>query len=243
MERSERIEPVGVDGSKIQSELFEDAFLKNLKGLQGKIKQQHIDNSPASEIQYIGDSTRKLVELKLLELESIISARKKEQEWIHKREIRKAQCDRMEQARMNLSMLMQLENQGKKGNEDQIEDCLKIMQEVEHVGGEDVIPHAEMDTLDKVKDSFHVTEKDLRRAFGKTNILDVMRNAKKNGWTMKISEDEVAVYRHGKRIDGREMKEFVSADDRKHLNKQSRELKSLLLKRSPKKEVKKIKRR
>jgi len=225
MNRIERVTPTNPEQN--QSELFEDTFLKNLKGLQAKIvKQQHVPPQSETATQYIGDSTRKLVELKLMELESVISARQKEQEWIQKREIRSAQCDRLQQARNNLQMLIQLEEKGKVGIEDDIENCIKILQEVQNIGGDDIVV-AKTDTVESVIDSFHLTQKDLKRAFGKTNILDVMRNAKENGWTMTISNDEVALYKDGVRIEhGKAGKTsgFVSAEDRKNLNKSSHKI-------------------
>jgi len=190
-----------------QSEMFEDAFLRNLKGLQGKIKQQHVQNEAAKsgDMQYIGDNTKKLIELKLLELDSVIMARKKEEEWLRKREIRQAQKDRLDQARQNLSTLMYLEDKGKRGLEDAIEANLSILDEVSNIGGEEIyVDNNPANQAEKILDSFHVTEKDLKRALNADiNVLEVIRNAKENGWTMKIINDEIALYgKDGKRITG-----------------------------------------
>jgi CTP-dependent riboflavin kinase len=218
---SDRVEIKDTDENatwnKEQSDMFEDSFFKNLKGLQTKIRQQHIKDteSKSGDMQYIGDATRRLVELKLMELDSIISARKKEEEWIRKREVRSAQGDRIAQARSNLQTLLMLEQAGKSGLEDDIEKNLAILREVENIGGEEIYPKEEGVTTDKILDSFHVTEKDLRRALnGKINILDLVRQAKKNGWTMKITDDEIALYnKHGKRILGSvPTKEFVDGE-------------------------------
>jgi CHASE3 domain sensor protein len=204
----EKINMIGTGESvsnKIQSEMFEDSFLKNLKVLQGRIGQQHVENSESKsgDIQYIGDSTRKLVELKLLELETVINARKKEEEWIRKREIRSAQSDRIEQARKNLTSLMLLEEKGKKGLDDDIENNLSILREVSSIGSDEIsVKDHDSDNTDKILDSFHMNEKDLRKAFRTTNVMDIIRQAKINGWTMTISEDEVALYKNGKRING-----------------------------------------
>jgi len=197
------MDKIDMDHGKAQSEIFEDTFLKNLKGLQAKIKQQHVQDVEAKmdDSQYIGDTTRKLIELKLLELESLINARKKEEDWLRKREIRCAQGERLAQARANLSTLLMLEEKGRNGLEDDIEDNLSILREVENMGGEEIYVKDEIQTTDKILDSFHVTEKDLRKAFNNTNIIEIMRQAKKNGWTMKISEDEIALFdKDGNRI-------------------------------------------
>ena len=88
---------------------------------------------------------------------------------------------------------------------------MEILREVSNIGGDD-IPVVEPITAEKVLDSFHVTEKDLKRAIGKTNVMDIMRQAKENGWTMKITEDEIALYKNGKRIDGNG-KNFISVEE------------------------------
>jgi len=214
------------DYSKAQSEIFEDTFLKNLKGLQAKIKQQHIESvtSKIDEGQYIGDTTRKLIELKLMELESIISTRQKEEEWIRKREIRAAQADRICQARNNLQSLLMLQEQGKLNLADDIEDNLAILREVKNIGGEEIYINDGQPSEDKILDSFHVTERDLRKAFNNTNVIDLMRQAKKNGWTMKISEDEIALFdRRGKRVlDGVEKTydtKFIDSEHKKETKK------------------------
>lgn len=211
-----------------QSEMFEDAFLRNLKSLQGKIiKQQHVNTTGNStDMQYIGDSTRKLVELKLLELETIISARKKEEEWIRRREIRAAQSDRIEQARQNLATLVMLNEKGKVGLEDDIESNLAVLREVSNIGGEEVYPKEIEVNSDKILDSFHMTEKDLKKAFNTTNVMDIVRQAKKNGWSMKISEDEVSLYKNGKRINGNENMLIASpSKNRSTKNKVSKTIK------------------
>jgi hypothetical protein len=41
--------------------------------------------------------------------------------------------------------------------------------------------------------------------------MEIMRQAKENGWTMKITEDEIALYKNGKRIDGNG-KNFISVE-------------------------------
>ena len=192
--------------NKGQSEMFEDVFLRNLKGLQAKIQQQHVHDtaSKSGDMQYIGENTRKLIELKLLELDSIIIARKKEEEWLRKREIRQAQKDRIAEARCNLNTLLMLEGRGKCGLEDDIEKNLSILREVANIGGEEIyIDRAPVDPQE-ILDSFHVTEKDLKRALDKNiNILDFVRKAKENGWTMKVTDDEIALYgKNGKRITG-----------------------------------------
>lgn len=215
----DKVEIRDMDGSfnKKQGDLIEDTFFKNLKGLQAKIKQQHIRDmeNKSGDMQYIGDSTKKLVELKIMELDSIISARKKEEEWIRKREIRQAQSDRLCQARANLETLLHLEEKGKCGLEDDIEDMLAILREVANIGGEEIHVKDDTPNTEKILDSLHLTERDLRRALNnKINVLDLVRQAKKNGWTMKITDDEIDLYnKHGKRILGSApTKEFVDGE-------------------------------
>lgn len=235
------MENVNLDPIKTQSEIFDDTFLKNLKGLQARIKQQHIHNEElkSDDVQYIGDTTRRLIELKLIELDSIINARKKEEEWLRKREIRAAQSDRIAQARSNLGTLLMLEEKGKCGLEDDIEDNLAILREVTNIGGEDIFTRAEPETAEKILDSFHVTEKDLRKAFNNTNVIDLMRQAKQNGWTLKISENEIALFdKRGKRIlDGPEMTyntKFIDAKQAKEDKKLERKLQKLTPKQKKK---------
>jgi len=211
--------------NKDQSDMFEDSFFKNLKGLQTKIKQQHVRDmeNKSGDIQYIGDSTKKLVELKLLELDSIISARKREEEWMRKREIRQAQSDRLCQARANLATLLYLEEKGKFNLKDDIEDNLRILREVSNMGGEEIYVKDEALNTDKILNSFHVTERDLRMALNQNcNILDLVRKAKKNGWKMEIKDDEIALYnKNGKRILG-------SAPTKEFVNSEIKEMKSPL---------------
>lgn len=211
------IKDMDPSANKDQSDMFEDTFFKNLKGLQAKIKSQHIRDmeTKSGDMQYIGDSTKRLVELKLMELDSIISARQKEEEWVRKREIRQAQSDRLCQARANLETLLMLEAKGKGGLEDDIEDNLAILREVTNIGGEEIHIKDDTPNTEKILDSLHLTERDLRRALNnKINVLDLVRQAKKNGWTMKITDDEIALYnKNGKRILGSApTKEFVDGE-------------------------------
>jgi CHASE3 domain sensor protein len=184
------------------------------------------DNS--EDLKYIGDSTKKLIELKLLELETVISARKKEDEWLKKREIRAAQSDRINQARLNLNSLLVLEEKGKLGLEDYIEQNLNILREVTNIGEEDIVTCREnVDPMEKILDSFHITEKDMLKSFKKTNIMDVMRQAKKNGWEMRITENEVALYKDGKRISDASERIFIENSKKNDIKKQSREIQNM----------------
>jgi hypothetical protein len=129
---------------------------------------------------------------------------------------------------------MSLNNAGRAGLEDDIEACLKIMREVENIGSNEIVTE-KSPTAEKILDSFHVTETDLKRAFNKTNVVDIMRQAKKNGWKMTISEDEVALYRNGKRIDGTENVFTVDSEQTKDTNKKEKNLKKLLARGNSKK--------
>jgi hypothetical protein len=64
-----------------------------------------------------------------------------------------------------------------------------------------------------------LTADKIRKAIREANVLDVIRNAKKNGWEVKISDNEVALFKDGKRIDGKPKDIFIKTEQTKTIAK------------------------
>lgn len=56
--------------------------------------------------------------------------------------------------------------------------------------------------------NFHLTENDLKKSLRKTNILEVMRTAKKNGWEVRLTDNEVTLFKDGKAVGGKTLKKY-----------------------------------
>lgn len=69
------------------------------------------------------------------------------------------------------------------------------------------------------KEDITLTADGIRKAIQEANVLDIIRNAKKNGWEIKISDDEVALFKDGKRIDGKQKDIFVNMEQPKTISK------------------------
>ena len=51
---------------------------------------------------------------------------------------------------------------------------------------------------------------ELRDALDRTNVLEVIRNARRNGWEVKLDEDKISVYKDGRLVDGTKNEMFVT---------------------------------
>lgn len=77
----------------------------------------------------------------------------------------------------------------------------------------------ENSTLINFEEDTTLTADKIRKAIKEANVLDVIRNAKKNGWEVKISDNEVALFKDGKRIDGKPKDIFVNTEQPKTVSK------------------------
>ena len=108
--------------------------------------------------------------------------------------------ERLAQARLNLLSLMMLEEKGRKGLDSDIENILEIMREVNQIGSDNIIVKDKIQTTKDVLESFSLTETDIQKAIRNTNIFAIIRKAKENGYELKISDSEVALYKDGVRV-------------------------------------------
>ena len=108
--------------------------------------------------------------------------------------------ERLEQARLNLLSLMMLEEKGRKNLDSDIENILEIMREVNQIGSDSIIVKDKIQTTKDILESFSLTENDIQKAIRNTNIFAIIRKAKENGYELKISDNEVALYKNGVRV-------------------------------------------
>lgn len=108
--------------------------------------------------------------------------------------------ERLEQARSNINFLIMLGANGTKGLEGDIENNLEIMREVNQIGNDNIIVKDKIQTTKDVLESFSLTETDIQKAIRNTNIFAIIRKAKENGYELKISDSEVALYKDGVRV-------------------------------------------
>jgi len=205
--------------SSINTEkILEEALIKNLV----KNKKNIIDTTENIDVLDTTNSIKKLFELKLLEMELVLDAKKQEEIWIRKREVRQAQLDRMEEARKTIALLsiatptaiiLSI-----------LEDCYKILANITEVGKEEFSHQQDEDKEDK-EELIHLTSRDIKHSLSSTNIVDVMRTAKKNGWDLRIVNGKLFVYRNGKKISGKE-NIFIPCEEIKE-NKKSQKNKKI----------------
>ena len=177
--------------------MLEEALIRNL------VKKNHaVTAEPKQDSE--SDSTsavKKLLELKLLEMEFVLEAKKQEEKWIRKREVRQSQIDRMEEARKTIALLGSIVDKGQPSAIvlSILDDCYKILANITEVGKEEFSQQEE----DK-EELIHLTSRDIKHSLSQTNIFDVMRTAKKNGWDLRIVNGKLFVYKNGKKVCGKE---------------------------------------
>jgi UDP-N-acetylglucosamine enolpyruvyl transferase len=110
------------------------------------------------------------------------------------------QIERLNQARQNLQTLFMLQQNGIHASAD-IYDNIQILKEVNQIGSGYIVVQDRNQTTTDILQSFSLNEKDIQNAIRDTNIFAVIRKAKENGYELKISDSEVALYKDGKRID------------------------------------------
>lgn len=201
-----KIDKVYGEQNSLQTKSFHEFLSKSLK--DNKIKEKQYGCNCGSSLS---ESDEQMANLRLEELFLRTEREKLETELLRKREKRSILCDKLSQARANISVFLQLEEKGMLGSQvgDGLEENLSILKEIKDMG-EDAIQKYEPDH----KDLFHITCKDIKCAIEKTNIIDVIRTAKKNGWKISISDNEVALFKNGKRIDGKTLKNlFVTHEN------------------------------
>lgn len=171
------------------------------------------------------DTQEKIAELDIEQRKLDIASIKDNRERAIKNEIIYDKCVQFKEARKNISTIISIVNLGMDdySNEEPtikeiaelilngIKENLKILQ-----GISSLIP-SEEPKKELELGAFSLSAETLKNALDDTNILDVVRKARKNGWDVRINEDEVAVYKDGKRITTQEKNEevFVSSDGQK----------------------------
>jgi UDP-N-acetylglucosamine enolpyruvyl transferase len=118
------------------------------------------------------------------------------------------QVERLIQARQNLQILFMLQEKGINVTGD-IDNNLAILKEVNQIGSDYIVVQDRNQTITDVIQSFSLSEKDIQDAIKNTNIFAVIRKAKENGYELKISDSEVALYKDGKRIDCMDCKDNI----------------------------------
>ena len=196
--------------------MLEDALIKNLV----KNKKNIVENTEDVGNTDSTSAIKRLFELKLLEMELVLDAKKQEEIWIRKREVRQAQLDRMEEARKTISLLSSASVTPTAIILSILEDCYKILANITEVGKEEFTQQQE----DK-EELIHLTSRDIKHSLSSTNIVDVMRTAKKNGWDLRIVNGKLFVYRNGKKISGKE-NIFIPCEEIKE-NKKSQKNKKI----------------
>jgi len=114
-----------------------------------------------------------------------------------KEEIKKAQMslkiDRCDIARYNINTLCDLRE--KEISLKNIDLDIEIASNVIEMRLNDINEEElSIKTCDDIIESCSITCRDLKKALNKTNIYDVIKNAKKNGWTIKIEDDMVSLF-------------------------------------------------
>ena len=118
------------------------------------------------------------------------------------------QIERLNQARQNLNTLFMLQQNGVHATAD-IENNIQILKEVNQIGSDYIVAQDRNQTVNDIIQSFSLSEKDIQNAIRNTNIFAVIRKAKENGYELKISDSEVALYKDGNRIDCMDCKDNI----------------------------------
>lgn len=204
-------------------DLFYESLSKKIKSLKEKgvaIVKNHAVYPQSEDMKFLDEVEKRTILLKLEELTLQNERAKLQDELMKKQENRETICVRLEQARLNLQVYLQCSEMGDSNHQvlDGIAENLMILKEINNIKTESTAIDSMEDPLN-YEEIFHMTCKDVKNAIEKTNVLDVMRMAKKNGWDIRISEDEVAVFKDGKRImelDGRDFENlFVKHENGK----------------------------
>lgn len=135
-----------------------------------------------------------------------LSERKEYLEISKQREIIQTKFQKMEQARKNLEIILLMHDKGIDPSKDSkmgqlIEDIyygsLNALKEIENIGSDE---YSGVKEPEITLDDFRLSGDGLRKSLEKTNVLDVIRNAKRNGWEVIINDQVIELYKDGKRI-------------------------------------------
>ena len=195
----------------MQSEDFGEELASQIETIKHKVAKRHsLENDLSQTNQEINSLSNNYMRTKLERFAFDLERDKKILALTEQSAADARTVELLHQARENIVSLLHLHEKALDlgfDYEDILLKNIKILDRVTAIGAPFYGDEAEV--------SFHLTEKDLKKSLKKTNILEVMRVAKRNGWEVKVTDNEVYVHKDGKLVDGKTLKKyFVENNER-----------------------------
>ena len=190
--------------------LFEANLSKNMEDLSRKQKTDEKIDAVRQLLEAIFASPNE-IENQILESQMNRNALETEQQRRYLALAEQDAADRrmtnaMNEARNNIGTLLHFFEKGMNKdipNYDEIlENNVKVLGNISTLVEAAGLPVKENEV------NFHLTENDLKKSLRKTNILEVMRTAKKNGWEVRLTDNEVTLFKDGKAVGGKTLKKY-----------------------------------
>lgn len=191
-----------------QSSLFGDTVDKQLTNV--KLKTQLEAAKKALDVicsESDNESEKKALEFQLAKAGLELEQQRKYLAMAAQVEEDKRVALAMSEARSNIATLMMFHEKGLNNEIPNYEEILA--KNVSALSNISILSNSLGVVQPEATVTFHLTENDLKKSMRKTNILEVMRTAKQNGWEIRLSDkNEAFCYKNGKLVDGNTLKKY-----------------------------------